>query len=329
MLRIAYKLALLLVASFGLRAHAQVEYSNLLTDAAAESCFDEGCFSQARPARPKLIASVDILILDRHDSLEGPYFFDNATFQPLLNIEELTQDAEPGVRVGFTAIEDDCRATELVFFGLDQYGGVQTANSPNTIFFPFFGGTAATPLTQYDLKYTSEFHGVELNRRRVLSDRFTGIYGIRFIELREEFTVNGAGGRFFSLTDNDLYGFQVGGEIRLFDWGRTKFVSTIKGGVYYDNADITAEAINPATNGLLKFVDDEDELAFVGEVMIGALVPMGPQANLRAGYQMFYLDGIGLGPNQSATYSLFSGQGSMDQTDLWYHGAYIGVELFW
>ena len=328
-MRIAHTIALLLIASVSTNTYAQVEYSNLVSDIPEESCFDQGCFSAPQPARPKLVVSFDFLILDRHDSISGPYFFDNVTFQPLLNIDQLTGDAEPGVRVGFTAIEDDCHATELVFFGVDQYGGRQTANSPNAIFFPFFGGTAANPLTQYDLKYTSEFHGVELNRRRVLSDRITGLYGIRFIELREEFTVNGAGGRFFSLTDNDLYGFQLGGEIRLFDWGRTRFVSTVKGGVYYDNADITAEAINPATNGLLKFVDDEDEIAFVGELMIGALVPMGPQANLRFGYQMFYLDGIGLGPNQSATYSLFSGQGSMDQTDIWYHGAYFGLELFW
>ena len=85
-MRIAQRIALLIISCACVQANAQIEYSDVVYQEPQESCFDGSCFAPAQPARPRLIASVDILILDRHDALSGAYFFDNVTFQPLLNI---------------------------------------------------------------------------------------------------------------------------------------------------------------------------------------------------------------------------------------------------
>ncbi len=101
----------------------------------------------------------------------------------------------------------------------------------------------------------------------------------------------------------------------------------MKAGVYYNNADVAATADGP--RGPISFIDDEDTAAFVGDVAVGMLVPMGPSADLRLGYQGLFLDGVGLAPDQSDNFSLFTSSGSLDEASVYYHGGFIGVDLFW
>jgi hypothetical protein len=287
------------------------------------------CFSDGLPHDRRITAYVDVLILGRDDSIDGPYLVDAITFEPLLFLEDLIDEGEPGARYGILAHGDNGASLEFNGFGMDDFGARITRQSPNGITFPFFGGSPASPQTEYRVNYRSILQGVELNHRRCFTDRFTGLLGFRFVELREVFDIRSSLGAFSSSTDNDLYGLQLGGDIRLYDFQYSSIVATLKGGVFYDNADVFANALNPATGDELTFVDDEDEVSFIGEAMLGALVAMGPQANLRTGYQMLYLNNVGLAPDQVFSYSLFNGQGTLETTNVWYHGAYIGVELFW
>jgi hypothetical protein len=286
------------------------------------------CFKSGEGCGPSITAYIDVLILGRDDSIEGAYLIDTVTLEPLLFLEDLIDTAEPGMRYGIIA-HDGGTSYEFNAFGMDTFGGRQNRQSANPITFPFFAGFPASPRSEYDVNYRSLLQGAELNRRRAWSDRFTGLIGFRFIELREQFNIQSPAGNFSSSTDNDMYGLQIGGDIRLFDFRYTSIVATLKGGVFYDNADVYADALNPATNENMTFVDDEDEVSFVGEVMLGALVPMGPQAHLRVGYQMLHLNNVGLAPDQVFSYSIFDGQGTLDTSQVWYHGAYIGMELFW
>jgi hypothetical protein len=87
-----------------------------------------------------------------------------------------------------------------------------------------------------------------------------------------------------------------------------------------------AEAMN--NGNLLQLMDGEDEVAFVGDVAFGLLIPMGPRADLRIGYQGIFLDGVGLAPNQSANYDIFTRSGSLDTSTLFYHGGFLGIDVF-
>ena len=101
----------------------------------------------------------------------------------------------------------------------------------------------------------------------------------------------------------------------------------VTAGVYYNNADVHARASGPRGQPI-EFIDDEDVAAFVGDVVVGLLIPMGPRADLRIGYQGLYLDGVGLAPDQSDNYSIFTASGSLDQSTAFYHGGFIGIDLF-
>ncbi|MFC1757501.1 hypothetical protein ACFL2H_01875 [Planctomycetota bacterium] len=293
--------------------------------------------ANATSPRPRFSIATDVLFLARVDDLAGDFFFDAnsfnffdpATYQPLGGLDNVSDEMKPGFRTSIIDHHDDGSATELSFFQMEKFGDPYTVSSSQPITFVFHFTVPASPANRYDLDYSSRFRGIELNHKKELGSRFTGIAGIRYVQLSESFNINSDGGSFTSKIDNELYGLQLGGDLELFHLGRVEFGATVKGGAYLNHGHITASNVRSSSGQFARYVDNEDELAVVGETMVGAFVPMGPVANLRIGYQMFYLDGVGIAPNQSATYSLFAQRGTMDAGDVWYHGGYVGLEIFW
>jgi hypothetical protein len=245
----------------------------------------------------------------------------------LVSNDELIVHGEPGIRMGLILLDDQGCGVEFGYMGLDPFGGPRTYSSTAPIIFPFFGGIPLNPQTSYSVHYLSRNHSGEVNLRRELTDRVTVLGGFIFLELNETFDIRSSAGSFSSATDNDLYGFQIGGDLYLAQIRRSVLFSTLKSGVYYNNADVMAEALSG--NAIIKFVDDEDDVAFVGDVAVGLLIPMGSHAEFRIGYQGLYLEGVGLAPDQSDNYSLFTASGSLDSSTLLYHGGFVGIDLFW
>ncbi|MCA9215356.1 MAG: hypothetical protein KDB27_19960 [Planctomycetales bacterium] len=291
----------------------------------------------ATTTRPTFSIAVDTLILARVDDLAGDFFydansfnfFDPNTYQPLGGLGNISDDVKPGFRVSIVDHDEDGTATELSFFQMEKFGDPYTVTSSQPITYVYYFTVPANPATSYDLDYSSRFRGIELNRKREFGSRFTGIAGIRYVQLSESFNINSSGGASSSKIDNELYGLQLGGDLKLFNLGRVQFGATVKGGSYLNHAHVSASVVRASSGQFARFVDNEDEIAFVGETMIGAFFPVGPKGNIRIGYQMYYLDGIGLSPDQSNTYSLFAQSGSIDTRDVWFHGGYVGLELFW
>ncbi len=285
------------------------------------------CATSAAAFEPKLQFTADLLILDRSGVDGGPLLRDATTFQPLLSNDDLMGPAQPGVRLGLILFDEDGWDVEFGYLTLDRFGSTQTRQSDNGITFPFFGGIPAEPRNSYGVVYQSDFSSGEINLRRRYGPQLTLLGGLRFLDLNERFRIVNGNRGFYSSTDNDLYGFQLGGDIQWFQIRRSVFFSTLKAGVFYNNADVGARA--QGANGLIEFIDDEDEAAFVGDVAVGLLIPMGPQADLRIGYQGLFLDGVGLAPDQSDNFSLFTSSGNLDKSSVNYQGGFIGIDLIW
>jgi hypothetical protein len=281
----------------------------------------------ARP--PRVQFTLDLLVLDRTGTDSEPLLIDTQTGAVLLNTDGVLDDAEAGLRAGITILGDDGYDLEFSYLGLDTLENVVTRTSPNPIAFAFFGGLPSNPQQSYAVDYRSDLGSGEINVRRRLGPQVTWLAGFRFLELRENFDIlSGANRGFFSNTDNDLYGLQLGGDVHLFRVRRSLLFSTVKAGVYYNNADVTATAASPG-GAQLSFIDDEDTAAFVGDLAVGMLIPMGPSADLRIGYQGLFLDGVGLAPDQLDNFSLFTSSGTLDEASIYYHGGFVGVDVFW
>lgn len=275
---------------------------------------------------PHLQFTLDLLVLDRSDADASPLLFDSQTQEVLLDTGDLIKEGEPGVRMGLILFDDCGYDLEISYLGLDTFGESVTRSSNNPIVFPFFGGVPANPQSSYTTRYASELNSGEINLRQRFGSRVALLAGFRFLELNEHFNIVSDAGGFFSSTDNDLYGLQIGADVQWLRVRRSVLFTTIKAGAYYNNADVSARATSGG--GPIQFIDDEDEMAVVGELAAGLLIPMGPQADFRIGYQGLFLDGVGLAPDQSDNYLIFNGSGSLDKATVLYHGGFLGVDLF-
>jgi hypothetical protein len=128
---------------------------------------------------------------------------------------------------------------------------------------------------------------------------------------------------------NDLLGFQIGGDAVLVQRGRFSLDTTLKAGIYGDNArnffayDSTALAMHK-TNG-----DSARNAAFCGEIGITATYGLTKRLSFRGGYQLLWLDGVALASQQPILNPppLLGAATSVGTNgDVFYNGAFIGLE---
>jgi hypothetical protein len=322
-------LVLVILATSGLADESNLTWPGPSVVTPATEPLSEGCMLPGECescSTPHLQFTADLLILGREGPDSGGLFFNSETGEELLNLDQMAPSGEAGVRLGLIFFDEGGYDLELSYLGTDRFVADRTRSSDDGIVFPFFGGIPAEFSNSYQASYSSRLRSGEINVRRRLQDRVALLAGFRVVELKERFDIRDDDGGFFSSTDNDLYGLQGGADLILWTIRRSQLFSTLKAGVYYNNADVMAEAANRGRP--IQFIAGEDEVAFVGDVALGLLIPMGPRADLRMGYQGIFLDGVGLAPNQSRNYDLFTGSGSLVESTLFYHGGFLGVDVF-
>ncbi len=284
------------------------------------------CFGPC--VEPKMQFTLDGVLMGRTNVDGRDLIFNFNNGDVLLRTDDLLSEAEMGARIGLIIYGNEDRGLEFAYFGLDELGNSINVSADAPLIFPFFGGVPANPRNEYDVMYKSTLNSGELNLRHRSYSRVNLLAGLRILDLNERFTIRDNTGGWFSGTDNDLFGFQLGGDAYLLNVRRSIIFSTIKAGVYYNQADVKARAASVVGNPLRIRVREENS-AFVGDLALGMLIPMGPAADLRIAYQGLYMDGVGLAPDQADNYSLFDGIGTFDTSTIFYHGGFIGFDLFW
>jgi hypothetical protein len=220
-------------------------------------------------------------------------------------------DFEGGVDASISRRLNDRYSLQCRYFGIDHWGAQVSA----------LGGFVGAD-------YTSKLHSTEVNLLSDwFSDRVTLLAGFRWVELHEELSV-AIGLPFIpnpvirNDTDNHMYGFQIGGDIRLWDRGGPLTISTAaKAGIYHNDADLGAQF----AGGLFGFDVGEDHTAFLGELDVVGKYALTDNIAIRAAYQMMWIEGVVTAEGQLI--SLLS-TGSLDTGGSpFYHGAAIGLEL--
>jgi hypothetical protein len=130
-------------------------------------------------------------------------------------------------------------------------------------------------------------------------------------------------------TDNDLYGFQVGARWRAYRncWG----VEALgKAGIYYNDASQRQVLIDQLPSNPILFRDAKDtssDVAFLGELGVSLLYEITPAWTLRGGYNLLWLEGVALAPDQmDFAFTPTAGQGIDMAGGVFYHGASLGLE---
>jgi hypothetical protein len=154
------------------------------------------------------------------------------------------------------------------------------------------------------------------------------LLGFRWFELHEDMLFTDAGSPPALLVgdvDNHLYGFQLGLEAVVLRVRRLEVECGLKCGIYHNNVDLASAA----PQAMQQVAVGADHTAFCGEVMLGVNYCLTSRLALRAGYQVMWIEGVALLPEQldnvdPATGAILDLGGSP-----LYHGGFVGLRLLW
>jgi hypothetical protein len=247
-------------------------------------------------------------------------------------------DYEEGGRVTIGRKYDCAMGWEVVYTGhfeWENFGVVNGAGTLNTSLQP--GGavnlSAFQGANQHAQVFRSRYQSVEAVEKWWGWDVITTSAGIRYIGVDEDYAfrsvdANNDIGLFTISVDNHLIGPQLGIDL-LYPIDRVSFDGTLKGGLFANIADSDTILSNA---GVIQFANSAEDVEFAAMIEWGTYIrfALTPRINLRAGYEILWIYGLGIAVDQIRNpIHTLTGR-SLDGTgDTLYHGGTVGVEIIW
>ena len=332
----------------------------------AGCCDVVGCQSYCCP---RWTASADFIVLDRiggaHQTLveavpraAAPNFGDVFTTPgaEILNSNDLRQGFSSGPRVGLIRHGDSGYDLELSYFQIDGWSSDTTVvpdpadwlvmRAPGHWLFtsdpagwPGWIQTNQHPWQAMAWEYATELYSAEFNIRWNPSCRVTVLAGFRWVNLRDN--LRGALSPptmpeppfWNGTTRNNLYGFQIGADGKIWERGRFSIEGLAKAGIFDNNAEATTE-VSVIHKSVHSASASTNDAAFVGETGLQCKYRVAKSLVLKAGYEAIWLEGVALAPGQiQETYTTTRFIGSTVQalgvncsSGVFCHGATAGLE---
>lgn len=179
------------------------------------------------------------------------------------------------------------------------------------------------------LSYAADMYDSQLNIRRRANDRLTWIGGFRWIELSELYQAQDGTNRLSVDTINHMYGGQFGADIQAFRGQRTNVNFVTKGALLGNyagaNSIFTVPAVVFPTNS------KEFRTSLLWEAKLDATVRCSQFLSLNFGYQVTWLSGIALAPDQVASNDSVNLVGGtlVSSGTVYYHGGFVGLVGTW
>ena len=287
---------------------------------------------------PVWTVTADALLLWRSPARSQSVLFAPAFNRPdviLLDVADLGFSFQPGPRIGLTRqVVNDC-FLEVNFFGIDGWtSSAQRDGNPLALFPP---GILVS--SEFAVDYGSELYSTEVNLHRRFFGRLDLLAGLRWVELREDFQVVGPNPlagvpdvRYDTLSDNSLYGFQIGVHDRVFNrGGPLQIDGFIKAGIYANNGHQETSTRGNLGSTVTAAARDDDT-SFIGEAGLSAKYRLGDHLAVRGGYQVMWIEGVALAPDQMPHTDVTSSPGTAtldSDGGLFYHGCQVGIEAHW
>ncbi|MGA2797418.1 MAG: BBP7 family outer membrane beta-barrel protein [Thermoguttaceae bacterium] len=309
------------------------------SDSRNPSCCNPGCCNPGCCQRcycPRWTASADFIILDRVGSVdqtlveEVPIGATAPPSIPLLNANAFRQGFHGGPRLDLIRHGDCCYDLELMYFQIDGWDSGRTVldsrslqfSAPGGFIFPNFGA-------DMEWDYASKLYNAEINVQWNPCCRVTMLAGFRWVELRENLEGALAPSTlepFWNTnTKNNLYGFQIGADGKIWDCGCFSVDGLVKAGIFGNHAEQLTAANDGTTMGV--FGASTNHTAFLGEVGLQCKYQVTCSLTLRAGYEAIWLQGVALAPGQIQETNVNTNEiGINSNSGVFYHGATAGFE---
>ncbi len=289
-----------------------------------------GCETVGPCCRPPAWLSVDALWLQRN----GPDDYLLATDGGIVELrnDDFDFGYETGVRISYGEVICGM-PLEITYFGTHDWDStIAVDGGPfNVPAWQPGAPTAFTGATRVEATYGSELHSIELNWLRFKGCHTTWIAGVRYIDAEEDFRLvaeNANDGLIAITTDNRLIGGQIGA-----DWnygcGCWNVGIGTRAGLFANLAerDYLVSDTPMAANPLVTAEANDTELSFVGQLQIGVTRELFYGLQLRAGYEVMWINNLALAAEQLGTANPppalpnFNVHGST-----LYDGGYVGLQ---
>jgi len=276
--------------------------------------------------------SVGVVVFKRSDPKGGPIVVANPSLTPSFVSSD---DYDFGWKAGIDAAaginfwsSEGLEARVLYF---DTNAANQITTPGNFIGAGFTGPGGTLFQSEYDTKLTS----FEVNWRHRMFDHLTLLAGVRSISVDDKLhydiatTVAHADYNY----DNHLLGGQIGAEWAVFKPSNPFQVNLVgKFGVYaLHSSGGIFESSGVNSNPIGSFTTDVRKTAYAGELGISAGYHLTNNIQIRGGYQLLWLDKVGLASNNAAfsltNPSLLSHD--LQRDNLLFHGFNVGVTVNW
>lgn len=241
---------------------------------------------------------------------------------------------EEGGRVSLTHHRDCLDAWELAYIGPYEWSafgqatgvGLGSRLASTTVNLSEFNNA-----TFHSQDYRTQLHSTEINRRWYGWDVISTLAGVRYINVDEDFLFNSTGpvstGSLSIETNNHMVGPQIGLDLK-FPLGNWMATTSAKGVLMANIADGNVRLVNAGTvqvaNG-----DDDLDLATLIELGYYFSYQITPRVRLRGGYEFWWLYGVANAPSQIPNPITAQTGSVVEEDDIYYHGATVGVEIVW
>jgi len=227
------------------------------------------------------------------------------------------------------------REMNLEFGWLGVFSGTTTQYSP-----AFVGGNLpTTPPIIFGsdgllaTQYSSDLNSFEFNARLPASESFTGIIGLRYINLYETVhlttsTVTDNLG-WKTVTNNNLFGAQAGADMALSRIGRFQINAIGKAGVYVNCVEQEGMLVAFPAPGAISIHDSNAKIAFLGELKLLGTYRFTDYLAVSAGYQALWFSNLALGQNQFSAVDFATGNGIHATASPIFHGAIVQAVVSW
>jgi hypothetical protein len=269
-----------------------------------DQCCQPRCFCCCCPG---WIASADVLFLRRSRAASQTLVRDQVAGTEILNSKDLRFDYQAAPRIQLLRDYACCKGWGLGYFGLDSWNTSETSGGVVSPAYemPGFLLPSTGPGTIFRTNYGTDLQSIEVNHRTLWNECLTLLAGFRWIELQDELRVDQIAPVTSEIlrvdADNHMYGFQIGADASLINCGgRFHIDGIVRAAILYNRADQNTFA--PIVSGIDGFVDtlsaDDDHTAFFGELGLVGVYWLTPRIAVRGGYQLMWLEGVALAPEQ-------------------------------